>query len=76
MSNFNLLYSYLGWGRGVKRAVVNWYLQKNPKQLALEVTRYPGAYSWTHKDVVRMSHIKSEGLATGMKKIYILCNIS
>lgn len=49
-----------GWGRGLKTAVSNWYLQKNDKNLALQVAKYRNRNSWTHKDALRLASPKAE----------------
>lgn len=45
-----------GWGKGLRRAVNNWYLSKPPMELAKCVTRYKGRYGWKHKDIIKLSH--------------------
>lgn len=45
-----------GWGRGLKRAVQNWYLQRHENNLALQVVKYRSRSGFTHKDVLRLAH--------------------
>ncbi|XP_046829031.1 60 kDa SS-A/Ro ribonucleoprotein-like [Vespa crabro] len=45
-----------GWGHGLRKAVNNWYLSKEPLELAKCVTRCKGRYGWKHKDIVKLSH--------------------
>lgn len=45
-----------GWGRGMRRAVKNWYLGKNAAQLALQLAKYRQRNGWTHCDLLRLSH--------------------
>ena len=45
-----------GWGRGLRKAVNNWYLSKSPIELAKCVTRYKSRYGWKHKDIIKLSH--------------------
>ena len=45
-----------GWGRALRRAVSSWYLTKDPKQLAMFVTKYQQRSGWSHKDLLRLSH--------------------
>lgn len=49
-----------GWGRGLRRAVNKWYnsAQDNPLRLAMHVTKYQQRHGWSHRDVIRLSHIK------------------
>lgn len=48
--------SLRGWGRGLKRAIGNWYLSKTPEQLAYQVTKYAQRNGWSHRDVLRLAH--------------------
>lgn len=45
-----------GWGRGLKRAVSNWYLTKSPTAVAVQVTKYQQRNGWSHRDVLRLAH--------------------
>ena len=51
-----LNYVTQGWGNGFRKAVNNWYLSKEPLDLAKCVTKYKSRYGWKHKDIVKMSH--------------------
>lgn len=51
-----------GWSRGLRRAVNSWYLGKTVDQLAYQLVKYRQRNGWTHRDVLRMSHIKTEDL--------------
>jgi len=44
---------FRGWGRGLRRAVANWYLEKDANKLGLQVTKYRQRNGWTHRDVLR-----------------------
>lgn len=50
---------FLGWGRGWRRVVSDWYLKKEPMELSECVTKFRGRYGWTHRDIVRLCHLKS-----------------
>ncbi|KAG7166290.1 60 kDa SS-A/Ro ribonucleoprotein-like, partial [Homarus americanus] len=58
-----------GWGRGLRRAVNEWYLSWEPRRLALEVTRHFSAYGWTHRDVIRLAHLKLKELPLGTQVV-------
>jgi 60 kDa SS-A/Ro ribonucleoprotein len=45
-----------GWGRGLRRAVANWYLSKDADKLAYQVTKYAQRNGWSHRDVLRLAH--------------------
>ncbi|XP_015596736.1 60 kDa SS-A/Ro ribonucleoprotein [Cephus cinctus] len=47
-----------GWGHGLKNAVCKWYTKTNSLDLAEKVTQYRGKYGWTHKDIIKLSHIR------------------
>lgn len=51
-----------GWGRGWKNAVNDWYLSKEPIELAKCVTRYKGRHGWTHKDIIKLAHTKTDNI--------------
>lgn len=52
---------FRGWGRMLRRGVARWYLSKEPKQLAYQVTKYKQRAGWSHRDVLRQAHPKAEG---------------
>lgn len=54
-----------GWGRGLRRAVGSWYLSWEPRRLALEVTRHASAHGWTHRDVLKLAHLKLKDMPIG-----------
>lgn len=45
-----------GWGRGYRRAVQNWYL--NHPNLTLQTMKYKQRDGWSHRDMLRLAHIK------------------
>jgi 60 kDa SS-A/Ro ribonucleoprotein len=48
---------FRGWGRGLRRAVGQWYLSKDDAgQLAYQVLKYRQREGWTHRDLLRLSH--------------------
>ncbi len=50
--------SMRGWGRGLRKAVGNWYNSKDMESLVYQVMKYKNRNTWTHKDVLSMSHPK------------------
>lgn len=46
-----------GWGRMQRRAIAEWY-GRDPKALAYAVTKYRNREGWTHRDVLRLAHVK------------------
>lgn len=47
-----------GWGRSLRRAVANWYIEKSPEKLGYQFLKYKNRNNWTHKDAIRLSHPK------------------
>lgn len=42
--------------RALKRGISNYYLNKTPDQLALQLIKYRQRNGWTHRDVLRIAH--------------------
>lgn len=49
-----------GWGRGLRRAVGTWYTGKTPDALAYQVVKYQQRGKWSHRDVLRLVHVKGK----------------
>jgi 60 kDa SS-A/Ro ribonucleoprotein len=45
-----------GWGRGLRRAVAQWYLDKPVEALALQAVKYKQREGWSHRDLMRLAH--------------------
>ena len=52
-----------GWGRGVRRAVGRWYATKSPGDLAYQVLKYQSRDGWSHRDALRLAHVKAPTIA-------------
>ncbi|XP_022085359.1 60 kDa SS-A/Ro ribonucleoprotein-like [Acanthaster planci] len=61
-----------GWGRAQKRAISRWYNEKNPRQLAYAVTKYRNRNGWTHRDILRLGHVKPKDEVTGLVLKYVV----
>ena len=48
-----------GWGRGLRRAVGKWYLDKDINQSVYQAVKYRQRYNWTHRDLLRKAHPKA-----------------
>lgn len=55
--------AHRGWGRALRRAVANWYLDKDTEKLAYQVVKYRQRGGWTHRDALRLSHPKTDDKA-------------
>lgn len=49
-----------GWGRGLRKAVGDWYAQKDSDTLAYQAVKYQQRDGWSHRDLLRLSHPKPE----------------
>lgn len=47
---------FRGWGRGLRRAVGNWYLDKDVDALAYQAVKYRQREGWSHADLLRLAH--------------------
>ena len=54
---------FRGWGRGLRRAVAGWYLDKDVDQLAYQAAKYRQREGWTHRDLLRLGHPKTSDAA-------------
>ena len=46
---------FRGWGRGLRTAVADWYLEKTPQQVAYQTTKYAQRGGWSHRDALRLA---------------------
>lgn len=49
-----------GWGRATQRAFGNWYLQQDPNDLIYQVIKYASRDGWSHRDILRKVHPKTD----------------
>jgi len=49
-------FGFTGWGRMMRQAIASWYLDKDPKSLAMHITKYPQREGWSNRDLLRLSH--------------------
>lgn len=54
---------FRGWGRGLRRAIGSWYLDKDVDQLAYQAVKYRQREGWTHRDLLRLGHPKTDDTA-------------
>lgn len=47
---------FRGWGRGLRRAVGDWYLSKDVDAVAYQVVKYQQREGWSHRDLLRLAH--------------------
>ncbi len=51
---------FRGWGRGLRRAVAHWYVEKSVDDLAYQAAKYRNREGWTHRDLLRLSHPETD----------------
>lgn len=49
-----------GWGRGMKRAVADWYTKPGNERLARHLVKYQSRDGWSNRDMLRLSHPKTK----------------
>lgn len=54
---------FRGWGRGLRRAVSGWYLDKSVEDAAYQAVKYRQRGGWSHRDVLRLAHPKPDSNA-------------
>ena len=45
-----------GWGRGLRKAIGNWYTQRPLRDAVYQAVKYRQRYNWTHRDLLRKAH--------------------
>ena len=55
-----------GWGRGLRNAVGRWYLTQEADKLAYQVVKYQQRDSWSHSDLLRLTHPKASSSGTSI----------
>ena len=50
-----------GWSRRMRKTISKWYNEKDPSTLAYQVTKYRNREGWTHRDLLRLVHLKPVG---------------
>ncbi|MFD3426079.1 TROVE domain-containing protein [Nocardia fluminea] len=51
---------FRGWGRALRRAVGNWYLNKPVDQITYQAVKYRQRDGWSHRDLLRLSHPETD----------------
>ena len=48
------------WNAAAKRGVAKWYTTKKDDRLAVQLLKYQNRNGWTHRDVLRLGHVKPQ----------------
>ncbi|XP_047444588.1 60 kDa SS-A/Ro ribonucleoprotein [Mugil cephalus] len=59
------------WGRGLRRAVSDWYNEQDPMSLAAAVTKCKRREGWSHQDLLRLAHTKPAKDAIALISKYV-----
>ncbi|MEE6496264.1 hypothetical protein FKM82_002279 [Ascaphus truei] len=59
------------WGRALRKAVSDWYNTKDSLAVAMAVTKYKQRNGWSHKDLLRLSHLKPANEGVTVVTMYI-----
>jgi len=51
---------FRGWGRGLSSAIKAWYQDKSTDDLAYQAVKYQSRDGWSHRDMLRLAHPKTE----------------
>jgi 60 kDa SS-A/Ro ribonucleoprotein len=51
---------FRGWGRGLRRAVAGWYLERPVGDVAYQAVKYRQREGWSHRDLLRLAHPESD----------------
>lgn len=51
--------TFRGWGRGLRRAIGNWFTRQPPNSVAFQMVKYRQRNGWTGRDVLRLAHFTS-----------------
>jgi len=60
MSFLNSVTKFRGWGGLLRKAVAGWYNDKPLDKLAYHLVKYRQRYGWTHRDILRLAHPKTD----------------
>jgi 60 kDa SS-A/Ro ribonucleoprotein len=50
--------AFRGFGRGLRRAFADWYNRPELATVALQAVKYQKRDGWSHRDILRLSHVK------------------
>jgi 60 kDa SS-A/Ro ribonucleoprotein len=51
--------NFRGWGRGLRRAVGDWIVEKDSDKAAYQMIKYRQREGWSQRDLLRLSHPKT-----------------
>ena len=51
--------NFRGWGHSLRNAIGKWYTNRDTDNLQFQLIKYQGRDGWTNKDLIRLSHPKT-----------------
>lgn len=51
---------FRGWGRGLQKAVADWYTEPDVEKVAFQAVKYRSRENWSHRDLLRLCHPKTD----------------
>ena len=58
-----------GFGRGLRRAINGWYLNRETQSLAYQIAKYRNREGWTHRDVLRVTRPQAAKMTDEQKAL-------
>lgn len=65
----SMVRSVRGLGRGLRKAINSWYLDKDVRDLAYQISKYRNREGWTHRDVLRLTRPKAAQMNDQQKAV-------
>lgn len=60
------------WNAAAKRGLAKWYTERKIERLAVQVLKYQSRNGWSHRDVLRLAHVKPQNeLQTNLFKYVV-----
>lgn len=56
----SMLNSMGKWNAAAKRGVAKWYTARSVERLAVQMLKYQSRNGWSHRDVLRLAHVKPQ----------------
>ena len=56
----SILNSMGKWNAAAKRGLAKWYTNRSIEKLAVQVLKYQSRNGWSHRDVLRLAHVKAQ----------------
>lgn len=72
----DLINSMGKWNAVTKRGIANWYNSKDVSRLAFQMLKYQQRNGWSHRDVLRLAHVKPNDEARSALYRWVVANES